>query len=123
MGNLKNILIAKFPLWRYTEIIKASVIIYIQLWYNHHISMENSSSKQNKARRGSKVAKERELMYARIEQKFGISQKEIRDHHKKFLREQKNGEMSKTDFLKFADSERIKPFVAQSLFRLVQDDS
>ena len=79
--------------------------------------MENSSSKHNKARRGSKVVKERELMYARIEKKFDISQKEIRDHHKIFLREQKKGEMSKDDFMKFADSERIKPFVAQSLFR------
>ena len=56
-------------------------------------------------------------MYARIEKKFDISQKEIRDHHKIFLREQKKGEMSKDDFMKYADSERIKPFVAQSLFR------
>ena len=79
--------------------------------------MENTSGKHNKARRGSKVVKERELMYARIEHKFGISQKEIRDHHKKFLREQKQGEMSKDDYMKYADSERIKPFVAQSLFR------
>ena len=56
-------------------------------------------------------------MYARIEQKFGISQLEIKDHHKKFLRVQKKGEMSRDDFMKYADSERIKPFVAESLFR------
>lgn len=89
--------------------------------------MENSSGKHNKARRGSKAigkaVKERDLMYARIEQKFEISQKEIRDHHKKFLREQKKGEMSRDDFMKYAESERIKPFVAQSLFRWDQDDS
>ena len=86
--------------------------------------MEHSSGKQNKARKGNKsVLRERERMYSRIEQKFEISQKEIRDHHKKFMREQKTGEMSKADFLKYADSERIKPFVAQSLFRWDQDDS
>ena len=79
--------------------------------------MENSSGKHNKARRGSKAVKERDLMYARIEHKFGLSQKEIRDHHKKFLRVQKKGEMSRDDFMKYADSERIKPFVAASLFR------
>ena len=87
--------------------------------------MENSSGKHNKARKGNNkaVLRERELMYSRIEHKFEISQKEIRDHHKKFMREQKSGEMSKADFLKYADSERIKPFVAQSLFRWDKDDS
>ena len=83
--------------------------------------MESSSGKHNKARKGGnkdKLVREREAMYARIEHQFEISQKEIRDHHKKFIRDQKHGEMSKEDFIKYAESERkIKSFVAESLFR------
>ena len=80
-------------------------------------SNAGKKSKNNK-KLPKNLQKERELLYSKLETKFEVSQKEIRDTHKMFLKQQPSGEMSKADFIIYAQREKnIKAGVAESLFR------
>ena len=87
---------------------------------NEKVLEMDGSKKQSKSSKklAKNIQKERELLYTKLENKFEVSQKEIRDAHKIFLKQQPSGEMSKSDFIIYAEREKnIKAGVAESLFR------
>ena len=81
--------------------------------------MESQAGKSNKIKPGkNNKASKTEALYKRLELKLDISQKLIRDQHKRFLKSHPRGEMTRDDFVDFLQSEKnIKPYVAKSLFR------
>ena len=84
--------------------------------------MESQPAKSNKIKSGknNKAAKT-EALYKRLELKLDLSQKQIRDQHKRFLKAHPRGEMTRDDFVDFLQSEKnLRPYVAKSLFRLEQ---
>ena len=82
------------------------------------MKMDGSHSGKKSKINKKNLQKERELLYTKLETKFEVSQKEIRDAHKIFLKQQPSGEMSKADFIIYAEREKnIKAGVAKSLFR------
>ena len=82
---------------------------------------QKKKSKKGKSNKTNKAGKE--AMFKALEVKIGLSQADIAEKHKTFMKQNPTGEMSKEVFMKSSNlSGDQKGFMAESLFRIFDED-